>query len=486
MSITLPPLPVRSEVRAAFLVGLLIFLGAAIARLALPDTILFLGGAAFFILLLLKPVLSVYTLIPLIPFSPLFAISAGGIRVGLMEIVLLSGIVAWLIQFSVRQHHKPIFPPLLWSFLLILAAVAFSWLNTLSLGASLVETIKWVEMLGLYLLITTLLPTRQVKWVVLVILLTGMAQALLGLYQFVFKVGPEGFLLYGGRFLRAYGTFAQPNPYGGYLGLILPLALAVALWSWVADMPILSGLKPKILRIGLVGLPFGLMLAALIATQSRSAWLGFLAASAVVLAIYNKKTAAILAITILVIAIIALAGAFSLGVTSVNTSYSVIIQRFADAGSIFTITDAASIEVTNANFAIVERLAHWQAAREMWRDNLWLGVGFGNYPVVYSAYAPGRWLDPLGHAHNYLLNIGAEAGLVGITGYLIFWISVFALLWQTVQKNQNFQRAVAVGTVGIMVHLHVHNLFDNLYVQGMYLHIAVMLGLASVIYQNNR
>jgi hypothetical protein len=80
------------------LVGLLIFLGAAIARLALPDIMLLLGGATFFILLLIKPVLSVFILVPLIPFSPFFAISAGGIRVGLMEIVLLSGIVAWLIQ----------------------------------------------------------------------------------------------------------------------------------------------------------------------------------------------------------------------------------------------------------------------------------------------------------------------------------------------------------------------------------------------------
>ena len=467
------------------MVALLIILGAAIARLPLPEAMLLTGGATFFVLLLLKPVLALYVLIPLIPFSPLLAVSAGGIRFGLMEMVLLSGLGAWLIQLSVRQQpQKPVYPLLLWPFLVMLAAVALSWLNTLSLGASLVETIKWVEMLGLYLLVVALTPGRQVKWVVLVILLTGTAQALLGLYQFVFKVGPEGFLLFGGRFLRAYGTFAQPNPYAGYLGLILPLALAVALWSWFAsDSP---GLKPKILKVGLATLPLGLMTAALFATQSRGAWLGFLAAGAVVLALYNKKSAAILAATILAVTIVALAGIVSLSVSAGNTASGVIVQRLIEAGSIFTITDITAIEVTDANFATVERLAHWQAAREMWRDNLWLGVGFGNYGVVYPAYAPGRWLDPLGHAHNYLLNIGAEAGLVGVAGYLIFWMAVFGLLWQTVQRGQSFQKAVAVGAVGIMVHLHVHNLFDNLYVQGMYLHIAVILGLASVIYQNSR
>jgi O-antigen ligase len=231
------------------------------------------------------------------------------------------------------------------------------------------------------------------------------------------------------------------------------------------------------------GLPLGLLLAALFATQSRSAWLGFGMAAVVVLVINSKKTAAMVASLVLVGAIIALIGAFDLGGSKINTTYSVVIQRLVEAGSIFTITDISSIEVNDANFATIERLAHWQAAREMWRDNPWLGTGFGNYAAVYPAYAVGRWLNPLGHAHNYVLNIGAEAGLLGVTVYLIFWIYSFGVLWRTVRRNHGFERAVAVGGLGIMVHLHGHNLFDNLYVQGMYLHIAIILALVSVIYQ---
>jgi len=404
-----------------------------------------------------------------------------------METVLFLGVAAWLLQFSVKQDQNIPRPPLIWPFLLMLAAVSLSWLNTLSLGASLIETIKWIEMLVLYLMVVALLPARQVKRVVAVILMTGMAQAILGLYQFVFKVGPEGFLLFGGRFLRAYGTFAQPNPYAGYLGLILPLALAVVIWGFIDFDPQstlkLSILRSRILRLVFLGLPFGVMLVALFATQSRSAWLGFVAAATVVFAIYNRRTMAILTSIILLATVVALVGALNLGLTHVSTSYGVVIQRLAEAGSIFTINDITSIEVTDANFATVERLAHWQAAQEMWRDNPWLGVGFGNYAVVYPVYAVGRWLDPLGHAHNYLLNIGAEAGLVGITIYLIFWILTFGVLWQTVRRSYGFQRAVSVGAVGIMVHLQVHNFFDNLYVQGMYLYIAIVLAVASVIYQ---
>ena len=487
LALTVPPLRLNRFWRNLCLVGTMVTVGLALAWLPLPEAALILGGAIFLILLLLRPSLSLYLLIPVIPFSPLLAFSVSGVRVGLMEMALFLGVAAWLLQFSLARDQKLSRPPLLWAFLLMLAGVSLSWLNALSLGASLVETAKWLEMLALYWLAVTLLPVRQVKWAVMAILLTGLAQAGLGLYQFIFKVGPEGFLLFGGRFLRAYGTFAQPNPYAGYLGLGLPLALAVMLWAWFdSGAPPGSILKSRLLRTALFSLPLAGMLAALLASQSRSAWIAFMTATGVVLVLYNRKTVAGLAAAIFVGASLLLLGIFETGLAQLDAVGGATLQRLVEAGSIFSITDIAAIQVTDANFATIERLAHWQAAQEMWRDHLWLGVGFGNYAVVYPVYAIGRWLDPLGHAHNYLLNIGAEAGLVGLTVYLIFWIFTFGVLWQAVCRSQGFHRAVAVGAVGIMVHLHIHNLFDNLFVQGMYLHVAIILALVSVIYQASR
>ncbi len=59
------------------------------------------------------------------------------------------------------------------------------------------------------------------------ILVAASAEALVGFYQFFTQTGPESFII--GRFMRAYGTFSQPNPFAGYLGLILPLGVALAL-----------------------------------------------------------------------------------------------------------------------------------------------------------------------------------------------------------------------------------------------------------------
>jgi O-antigen ligase len=508
LAMTLPPIPPRYH--RPIQLGLMVILGVALAWLPLKTAGLATAGAIFLSLALLEPTLILLALIPIIPFSSLVALPLGEARAGAMELLLLLGIATWLLKIFTGQSVRGVplkihSGPLLVPFVVFLGAAGLTWLNTLSIRASLIETVKWVEMFGLYLLIINLLPARRIKWVVLIILLTGMAQAGLGLYQFIFKVGPDGFLLFGGEFLRAYGTFAQPNPYAGYLGLILPLALSIALWS-VESMPdihtrrFVHHASPRwntLLRGGylaartaLFSLPLALMLAALFASQSRGAWLGFAGGALVTVLVRSKKLAMLFGVAVLLAGGLFVLGSLNITATrsdsGSNTLQTLVTQRFVDAAQIFEITDVAISPVTDATFATVERLAHWQAARDMWRDNPWLGVGFGNYAAIYPAYAVGRWLDPLGHAHNYLLNLGAETGLVGIISYLIFWIWVFGLSFLAVSNSNGFFKAAAAGGLGVFTHLQIHNMVDNLYVQGMYLHVAIIIGLVAVIYLSNQ
>jgi O-antigen ligase len=137
------------------------------------------------------------------------------------------------------------------------------------------------------------------------------------------------------------------------------------------------------------------------------------------------------------------------------------------------------VEVTDANFAVLERVAHWQAALAMWTDHPWLGVGIGNYEVAYAAYALPQWPLPLGHAHNYYLNIAAEAGLLGLASYLILWGSALIRAWRATRRASGWYWGIALGVLGVLVHLSVHNVFDNLFVHGMYLHVAILLGMST-------
>ncbi|MFH1085472.1 MAG: hypothetical protein V1772_06895, partial [Chloroflexota bacterium] len=46
-------------------------------------------------------------------------------------------------------------------------------------------------------------------------------------------------------------------------------------------------------------------------------------------------------------------------------------------------------------------------------------------------------------------------------------------------RRRGWERALALGALGMLGHLLAHNLVDNLYVHGMYLLVALVLGLVS-------
>jgi O-antigen ligase len=135
------------------------------------------------------------------------------------------------------------------------------------------------------------------------------------------------------------------------------------------------------------------------------------------------------------------------------------------------------VAITPDNFAVMERMAHWQAALNMSNAHPWLGVGLGNYEAAYSQYALINWPNPLGHAHNYYLNLLAEIGVLGLLAYLLFWAAVIWVTGRSIRRSSYPQRGIALGLMGAWVHLAVHHMVDNLYVNNIYLHLGVLLGL---------
>ncbi|MGC8879327.1 MAG: O-antigen ligase family protein [Anaerolineae bacterium] len=456
-------------------IGIVLVLGSILAWLPLPLAVLLTAGALLVVLILLRPVLGLLLLVPVIPFSPLMSIQVGGISVGGMEALLVLVLAAWVLRMASQGQIVLPVAPLVVPWLLWLAACLFSWTQALSLGAALSETAKWIEMLALYLFVVAVVGQRHIPWLLTAFLVAALAQAALGVYQSFMRVGPEGFLIFEGQMLRAYGTFRQPNPYAGYLGLTLPIAYSLFLWGlgrMVAWMR--SPQAGPILLFGLATISLGSTVVAMYASQSRGAWLGATAAILVASLTRSKRTAVIFGIVVIALSILVVLGAADLLPTG-------IMQRFTEIIPAIQVPNIATVEVTDANFPAIERLAHWQSALNMWRDHLWLGVGLGNYPVIYPLYAIGRWRDALGHAHNFYLNVAAETGLIGLLFYGILWLSIFWLSGRVICATQGFGRAVAVGILGMLAALSVHNFVDNLFVQGMYLHAAITLGIMAVL-----
>lgn len=466
----------RVELHNLIWPAIILVAGLAIALLPLTLAAAIVLGSIAFVVTLIQPEYGLYLLILAVPWGSVREIRLGAMAVGITEALVGLVLAAWLAKMVAVREIRTVHPPLLLPLLIFLGAILLSLTVTLSLQYSLKEVLKWLEVLGIYLFVVNVIGKRETRLIVLLILLAGISQALLGIYQFFGRVGPEGFLLFD-RFLRAHGTFEQPNPYGGYLGLILPLAYSLLIASFkIQD----TGYKIRacILHPATCILFYGVACAviaiALIMTWSRGAWLGFIAAFIAMNMVRSRRAAALFALALILLSFVIVMGGLQL-------LPEAIIQRFLDFLPFLGGVDISRVEVTPANFAVMERLAHWQAGWDMFSEHPWLGVGIGNYEPVYPAYALPYWDDPLGHAHNYYLNIAAEAGLVGLSAYLILWAAVLWQAWRAVRRTSGYWQGVAVGILGILTHLAVHNFFDNLYVHGMYVHVAILLGLLYIV-----
>ena len=466
--------PVRRAVPIDFIPGLLLILAIVWALLDLPLVIAaaLLMGVGAGLLILIRPHYGIYLLAFAIPFGSLWEIPVGPLSVGATEALVVGTLGAWLIRIMAfpAERKRSFGLRLAFPLGLFVSLILISVPGAFSYSAALREVLRWMEFVGLYLFVATYLRLSHVVSFVGVTLAAGCAEAAVGIYQTVQGVGPEGFLLFG-RFIRGYGTFEQPNPFSGYLGLVMPLAYAFLiaggrrLWS--------QGWRGRGYWL-LAGAGLAVMGAGLLASWSRGAWLGFAGAFVVMSISINRKAPLLFLLLCLVVLFVLLLGAF-------DALPTVIVERLTDFASYLGVWDVRGIEVTPQNFAILERVAHWQAAWGMFETRPWLGVGIGNYAATYSQHALPGWGDSLGHAHNFYLNILAEAGLVGLLGYLFFWGSCLWVAWRTLRGARGMERTLALGILGVIVAFSIHNIFDNLYVHGMNLHMAALVGSLEVL-----
>ena len=328
-----------------------------------------------------------------------------------------------------------------------------------------------------------------VPWLLVAcLLLAPMANAVVGLVQWRFGLGPESFGIGGGR-VRAYGTIGQPNSFAGYMNQGWPLAAGVALF---AILGLVTGAPPRPARRALLaaGAAAALMLAALLASFSRGGWVGALAgalALAVSLAVSLPPALRPLGRRLV---LAGAAGALALALLGGGGLLPAPVSgRLASLTGNLRLFDARGADINAANFAVVERMAHLQAGWNMLRSRPLVGVGPGNYSVAYEAPpAAGAptisvrpWYESRGHAHNYYLHIAAEAGLFGLAAYLLL---IGATALQAVRALRAARgwawRGIAAGGAGVVAAVAAHNLFENLHVLNMGLQLGAVWALLVV------
>ncbi len=475
----------------------------ALALLPLPYALLALILITVLLLSLFDPIWALYAAVLTVPLQRLIELPGGLTPTQLALLIAAASFTAYTLSHpeqALRIGKAGIaLIVLLWVLLLSASFSSFSLLEGLK------ESYRWAVALLAFLIAYNRLSADEVQrpWrsIGLLICLIGATtiNAGYGLWQFLTASGPDSFLIAGGRFARAYGSIGQPNSFAGSLNIVWPLAAAFLLSAALMRLERPSTLRPGLagwLGLGGAAIGLGVILAALLASFSRGGWLGALAGGlALLLAgapILNQRRRrwfwrALLSGGAIMVLVLSIGGAGLLP--------GPLASRLDGIVRNLRLFDVRTVQVDPANFAIVERMSHLQAGWLMLRANPWLGVGTGNYNLAYEgsgaadrAYALHPWYDSRGHAHNYYLHIAAESGLLGLGAYLVLLGLLARQVLIVLRMAQDWRwYAIGAGSCGMIVAVAAHNLFENLHVLSLGIHLAAVWGMlcaAEVVLKN--
>lgn len=455
-------------------------------------------GVAALVLVSRKPEWGLYLMVLSVPGQSVASVSLGSSRVTFTQLCVLLAIVGWI--GSRVLYHKPFFPRplprLLPFFGLYLFVMVLSLTVAQSTAEGLNELSRWFITFFAYWLATSVVQTRRQLWGLVICLCAGpVIEAVIGAVQSNLNLGPESYAI-NDSLSRAFGTFDKPNSYAGYLEMGLPLLVALTFRAWANRNAIMkrwlllegqprqpqrTALWKIYWQLGLLAASSGLVILAVLLSFSRGSWLGLAGGAVVMLALGGRKALPVGIIGSGALALILLG--LQTGVIPVST-----FGRLNQVGDFFTVFDVRDVSpITSDNFAIVERMAMWQAGGNMVLSDPWLGVGIGNYNVRYSEFSTPRWPDSRGHAHNYYIQAAAETGLLGAFAYLALLLAALAQGWQTVRRTTGpALRYLAWGATGIIVAVAIHNLVEDLHVLNMGIQWSALLALFYIIEQLNR
>ena len=229
----------------------------------------------------------------------------------------------------------------------------------------------------------------------------------------------------------------HPAEVGGTLTWIvfLPMAAFIGLWPQRRTPYAAAAL------IGLGGLSVAL-LAVLMLTQSRSAWLGFTVGAGLMLWLLGRWGRVIL-----------------IGVVAAGMAVMVLIgpDRLWP-GSLAQATNDQLGAVDSP--ALSDRVEIWSRAIYGMQDFPLTGMGLGTFryvmPVLYPLFTASPDVD-LGHAHNEWLQAGVDLGLLGLIAFVGLQGLSFVLAYQAFR--QPLPAAVRWLMAGVLAGLVAHSIY---------------------------
>jgi O-antigen ligase len=258
----------------------------------------------------------------------------------------------------------------------------------------------------------------------------------------------------GVTLLRAFSIFPDPHVFSFYLGLMIPLVFVLIFLSR-EDLEAAGMIKNK----NLIYFAFLVMLFSELFTFSRGGYFGMAASFFMMMILlwkYFTKMQRNVFLLILMSGIIFM--------TSVNNSILTRLLSSFDFG-----------EGSN-----VERIRNWQEGWNVFSNNLFTGVGIGNYS--FYLYPATTYRTPI-YAHNLYLDLGAEMGIFSLLVWVILMAVTICGLYSASKKTKDKALShLALGLIGSLVWYSAHSFFDDsIYAPNVLSVLVVILSLSVLV-----
>ena len=374
------------------------------------------------------------------------ALAFGG--TGLWEFLVIQaltvGVLAlWLVRLWVSPKPRLLWPPIAWC---ALAFALYAVGRYLTCDIEYVGRHEFLQVLVFTCLFLAILNNTYHQEMLLtasyVLIFLAMATASYALCQYATgssRVWTE----FAEEPGRATGTFFSADHFCAYCEMILPLLLAV----------LLVGRIKALTRIWL-GYSFLVILGGVAVTFSRAGWaataLGLLLVLLALLGHRNHRKFAALVLVLLVIG----GGLFVTRYLAHTPSFQ---ERVVDSEG-------------KVNTDLFVRVEIWTAAKQMWLDHFWWGVGPDHFDYRFNEYRPELLQMRAGRAHCDYLNLLTDWGVVG-GGIVLVAIGCvlvgIARTWGRVRRAENDFRsglsnryALFLGAIGGLAAIALHSLVD--------------------------